>query len=946
MGFKLNDGQQKVVDHNNGPLLVVAGAGTGKTRVIVEKINKLLESNTDPSSILAVTFTEKAAAEMLERVLASRSELLPELAIMTFNGFGDAMLREFGIHIGLPRNFRLLSDQAQVVFFRERIDEFQLDYFLPLTASPDGIIGDILQLFGRLKQNIITPETYQTFAAELPSADETETLHKRKHQELADAYATYTRLARTENVIDYDDQIFLTIQLLEQRPNVRSQLQQRYQTLFIDEFQDTNPMQSRLIDLLYAGKPQSLIVVGDDDQSIYGWRGATLQNILSFKERYSDTKQAALTVNYRSGQAILDAAYKLIQHNNPNRLETSLNINKHLTSKQPGNSPALKRFTDIDAELAWLADDVNDRLSKLGTDEPISIAVLARSNNTAQAVHHALATADIPHQVIGATKDLYERPAVRTLTEFIRTLADPVNTTSLHHTLISDLFGISNEVIAPLAAKARQEHGRLETLLPTNPEVQDAIKLIQSLREESASTSVGRLLWKAITVTGYKSRLLEKAMSEEQAAAAILHLKQFFNTLREFENIALQPTAVQYLESLPALRAAGEVSDDGTLAINNSEVTVITIHKAKGLEWDTAYIPCLQEQTFPLKKQGDGLQPPDELRAGGLHPADEHYAEERRLAYVATTRARQNLIVSFADLGKNGSPRKPSRFINELFGAGSAEDTPPTDTSNKQQSLMEMPIETVNKVVVPANIFDGENVRLSVSQAATLMTCPLNFYYKYVLQAPDEPTPRTSYGSQLHGLFEAINRGRRSESLPPLTDLLAELEAGWNKAGYTSRTQQEKALAQAKITLTNFYINAAKTPTPYLIEEPFEVSIEPENITLHGRMDVVFNHEGVEIRDYKTGSKAKTDADAKKQAGASDQLTMYALAWQLLNGVIPAKVSLEFVDTGAVGSLGKTERGLETMRAKLAKAAEQIRAGDFPPGYRHDYCVHPPVNNE
>src|ERR1700741_2332850 len=154
MGFELNAGQQKVVDHKSGPMLVVAGAGTGKTRVILEKIYKLLDSGADPRSVLAVTFTEKAAAEMLERVLASRSGVLPELAIMTFNGFGDSVLREFGTHIGLPRNFRLLSDQAQVVFFRERIDEFQLDYFLPLTSSPDGIIGDILELFGRLKQNI------------------------------------------------------------------------------------------------------------------------------------------------------------------------------------------------------------------------------------------------------------------------------------------------------------------------------------------------------------------------------------------------------------------------------------------------------------------------------------------------------------------------------------------------------------------------------------------------------------------------------------------------------------------------------------------------------------------------------------------------------------------------------------------------------------------------
>jgi DNA helicase-2/ATP-dependent DNA helicase PcrA len=942
MSFELNPGQQKAVAHKKGPLLVVAGAGTGKTRVIVEKINQLLDNGVEPTSILAVTFTEKAAAEMLERVLASRSELLPELPIMTFNGFGDSLLREFGMNIGLARNFRLLSDQAQVVFFRERIDEFQLDYFLPLTSSPDGIIADILELFGRLKQNIITPEAYQAFADTLPADDEAAVLEKRKHKELAAAYATYTRLARAENVIDYDDQIFLSIQLLEKRPNVQIELQKRYKTLLIDEFQDTNPMQSRLIDLLYADNgSQSIIVVGDDDQSIYGWRGATLQNILSFKDRYPQAAQTALTVNYRSGQAILDAAYRLIQHNNPNRLEATLTINKRLTSDQPGQPPVLKHFDDTDSELSWLAKDIADRLALLDDDEPISIAVLTRSNNTAQAVHGALANADVPHRVIGATQDLYDRPVVRMLTELVRTLADPQNITSLHHTLISDLFGISNELVAPLAATARHEHERLETLLSDIPEAKEAIELIHALRQDAAKISVGRLLWRTITETGYKARLLEQALEDSQASSAILHLKQFFSSLSEFENIALQPTAVQYLESLPALRAAGEVSDDGTLAINATEVTVITVHKAKGLEWDTVYIPILQEQAFPLKKQGSGLQPPDELRAASMHPADEHYAEERRLAYVATTRARQNLLLSFSDKGRNGSVRKPSRFIDELFGSGTAGSTLLTDATNSQQSLLEISTENNPALAISSKIYDGKTVRLSVSQAANLLECPLNFYYKYVLRAPEEPTPRTNYGSQLHGLFEAINKGLSKGAVPALKDMLAELEAGWNKAGYLSRLQQEKALAQAKASLTNFYQKALEGPIPYLIEDAFEVSLPTENVVLHGRMDVVFDDGGIEIRDYKTGTKAKNDADAKKRASASDQLTMYALAWQLKTGNIPARVSLEFVDTGAVGSLSKTQRGIDTMQTKLIKAAELVKANSFPAGQRHDYCIHP-----
>ncbi len=943
--FALNSGQQQVVDHQSGPLLVVAGAGTGKTRVIVEKINKLLDEGVPPSAILAVTFTEKAAAEMLDRILMARSGFHADLAVMTFNGFGESLLREFGTDIGIPHNFRLIGPQAQIIFFRERIDEFGLDYFLPLAASPDGIIEDILSLFSQLKQHIITPETYQSYADSLPQNDEAQSLEKKKHQELSGAYATYMRLTRTENVIDYDDQIYLPIQLLETRPNVRKTLQQRFHTLFIDEFQDTNPMQSRLIDLLVNGR-QNLIVVGDDDQSIYGFRGATLQNILSFKERYPDAAEAALTQNYRSHQAILDAAYRLIQYNNPNRLEASLGINKVLTSDQTGQAPLIKRFNDINDELEWLATDIAARIA--AGDDPGQIAVLTRSNPIARQVHDALLVAGVQHRVVGASQDLYTRPVVRMLLEFARTLAEPNNNASLHHTLVSDLFTISNELIAPFASQARYEHERLEDLLAASDsqEILRAVTLINSLREDAASVSVGRLLWRGIGETGYKDRLLTRASDDDQAAASIQHLKQFFDSLREFESIATQPTTAQYLVSLPALMAAGETTEDGTLNIPDGEVTVTTIHKAKGLEWQTVYLPCLVEGSFPWTRRGGGLQLPEALRAASTSPADEHYAEERRLMYVALTRARQNLMLSFAGKSKTGTSRKPSRFIDEAFGAGTAESVPISDpVTGQQQSLLDIPIDPVPKVAIPANLYDGERIRLSVSQASALLECPLNFYYKFVLKAPEEATVRTSYGTQLHGFFEQLNKARQQGTLPPLEPLLQQLEAGWQKAGYVSRQQQERALARAKTTLSNFYNNCQQNPAPLFVEQDFEVEL-PGSIVLYGRLDVVLGDEdSIEIRDYKTGDGVRDQEKANRRAAASAQLTMYALAWQLQHdGQLPARLSLEFVDTNLIGQVKKTQRGIDGLVTRLSKAAECFKTGDFLPGKLHDYCLHPPLS--
>jgi DNA helicase-2/ATP-dependent DNA helicase PcrA len=938
--MELNENQQQVVDHKSGPLLVVAGAGTGKTRVIVEKIGKLLDEGIEPKSILAVTFTEKAASEMLDRILEARSGLLLDLPVMTFNGYGHSVLREFGINIGLSSSARLLGPQAQIVFFREKIEEFNLDYFLPLASSPDGIIEDILRLISRLKQNLVTPDSYIKFADNLPEDDEAQTLDKKKHTELAKAFDTYIKLCRRDNVIDYDDQIYLTIKLLESRPNVQKQLQDRYHTIFIDEFQDTNPMQSRLIDLI-ARTDGELVVVGDDDQSIYGFRGATIQNILGFKNRYPDAKEVVLTENYRSHQAILDSSYSLIKHNNPHRLEAELNISKRLTSKEDGSEPRLVRFSDTDSELIWIAKDIAESVSTKGKR---SIAVLTRSNSTANAVHIALDNESVDHRVVGASPDLYKQPAVRMLIELARTLAEPDNNASLHHTLVSEVFNIPNELIAPLASKAQYEHESLEGLLSELKEKNliAAIELIIKLREESGTLSIGQILWKAVSESGYKDRIFKKASEEDHAGSLVGDLNQYFKSLKEFESIAIQPTAGQYLLSLPALMAAGETTDN-TLDISEDVVTVTTVHKAKGLEWDTVYIPYLTEASFPMRPQGTGIAVPDELKVVKDGPADDHYLEERRVLYVAATRARHNLTISYSDKGRTGTTKKPSRFIDELFGDGASVNTAMTEVGETADQIVDQ-IELPRKVSIPNSILSGETVRLSVSQAQVLLTCPLNFYYKFVLRAPEEPTTSTDYGSQLHNLFEQINVGRRDGNMPELSILLEDLKLGWNKAGYSSKTQQERAYERAKNTVKNFYNQALSDPAPYLIEHPFEVSL-PGDIVLHGRIDVVYQtDDGVEIQDYKTGDSVKDDKKAKQKAQSSQQLTMYALAWQKQTGEIP-KVSLRFPDTNQFAKVAKQQKSLDTIETNLQKAVDNLRSGKFPPGScQHDYCIHPEIS--
>lgn len=941
----LNMAQKIAVEHKEGPLLVVAGAGTGKTTVIVEKISRMLSQGIDPKSILAVTFTEKAAAEMLDRLVSSGVGLQPEIAITTFNSFGESLLREFSSHIGIGRNFKLLSEQAQIVFMRERIDKFDLDYFLPLTKMPDAILEDIMRLFSLAKQHIVTPADFVEYAKNLTSSEESDKQQKRQYLELSKAYETYIKLCREENVIDYDDQIYLVIELLRSRPNIQKLLQKRFHTIFIDEFQDTNPMQSYLMDMLVDSK-QNMVVVGDDDQSIYGFRGATLSNILSFKDRYPESKEVALTENFRSSQMILDAAYALIQHNNPNRLETTLNLDKHLTGQKLGIPPKLKRFEQLGEEIEWLAQDIAERIN--AGETPGSIAVLARSRHTARVVYETLERFGIPNKLIGYRQDLYKQPVVRMLCELCRTIAEPQNNESLHHTLTSNIFDISNALIAPFAAQARAEHGALKDILmkANDSQVINALSHVQDWRNNASSISVGRLLYRAISDSGYKDRLLALAQDDDDAALNMQALAQYFDTLWEFESIAIQPTVAQYLVSLPALRSAGEATEDGTLEIGTNEVNVMTVHKSKGLEWDTVYIPDCTEMSFPSKNQPRGLSLPDELKANSTSPADEHYAEERRLMYVAITRARKNLTISFSEHGKSLAVRKPSRFIDEMFGNGTADSISKTSIGDQQQSLLDLPVATKQEISVPGNIYDGSLVLLSVSQAACLLECPQNFYYKYVLRAPEDPSPRTAYGTQLHGLFQAINEGIRDNKLDPLNAYLNDLKVGWQKIGYESKKHQERAYVQAVKTLTRFYHQAVSSSPPLLVEESFNVKLAPEDILLRGRYDVVLENNGIEIRDYKTSISVKTAEKAKQRATTSTQLTLYALAWQLTHDEFPARLSLHFVDTDIIGTVRKTQKGIDGLRARLAKAVSDLKTGEFPLGnQRHNYCIHPDSND-
>jgi DNA helicase-2/ATP-dependent DNA helicase PcrA len=929
--MELNTEQKQAVNVTDGPVLVVAGAGTGKTRVIVERIAHLIEQGAPPSSILALTFTEKAAGEMLDRVNAGKPGVTLDTTIATFNGFGDELLRSYGGEYGLGR-LRLLGKTGQLVFLREHLDALELDYFSPV-SNPDGQLELLADYVSLLKQQLVTPEVYAAYAAKLPTSDDAEKMEKHKHQELAKFFAKYLELCRKHQVLDYDDQIYLTIEMLEARPNILKTLHERFRYLMVDEFQDTNPMQSKLVDLL-AGKSQNIMVVGDDDQSIYAWRGATLANILNFKTRYPKAQEVALTENYRSTEEILDSAYKLIQFNNPHRLEVINKIDKRLHGQTKGVVPAIEHFASYEAELVWIAEDISRRLA--GGQEPGSIAVLARRNQGVEKVHAAFELSGVEHKVAGLGNDIYAVVSVRQLIEVLKCVADPSDDLALFHSLTGPIFGLDIAAVATLAGEAKRGHSSLHELAADHEALKAATEQITTWREAAREQSVGVLAYNIITDSGWKQQLYDASEHDAIVFTQVQALAKFFYTLKEFERVASVASVAEYIANLSVLQAAGSQFEDPTLDIADDQVNVLSVHRAKGLEWQTVYIVDCTEGSFPLTNFGGGLKLPPELQADPSE-ADAHIAEERRLMYVAVTRAQTEVILSYSDRHGSGAPRKASRFLSELGyepSTGSIQDALATNLETFSPST------STASIKLPDSMMHDGRIHLSVSQIETWLRCPQDFYYRYVLSMPLPPAPQLGYGSLIHEVIERIHEGRAHGQPPKLEQLLEDVQQNLPQAGYASVRTRERAHKQAALTVKAVYDRFMHDELPIETEWPF--TLELPSLTIRGKIDAVYQTEqGAEIRDFKTGTSANTPEKAKSRVSGSQQLTLYALAWLSLRGEMPAKLTLDFVETGQIASVKKQPKSLTTLEEKLEVMVKDLQAGKYPAGRDHSRCQHP-----
>ncbi len=958
----LNPEQKRAVTHGEGPLLIIAGAGTGKTKVITHRIAHIIsEKAARPDEILAVTFTEKAANEMEERV----DLLIPYgysfVEISTFNSFGERVLRNHAHELGFRLDFRLLDEVGQAIFFQENLFCFPLKYYRPL-GSPTRHVQELLGAIRRLKQEGVRPEDYIRYARQLKTQANDAAEHEAacKHQEMALVFKVYQKLLREQGMIDFEDQVTLTVELFSARPSVLREYQEKYRYILVDEFQDTNLIQFKLLKLLSA-RHHNITVVGDDDQSIFRFRGASLSNILSFSQIYPQAERIVINTNYRSTQPILDAAYRLIRYNDPHRLEIRENIDKSLKSALPGNGKSIHKL-QFDT-LSHESDRVADLIQEYAADgRPYSeIAILVRTNSDADPYVRALNMRDIPVRFSGS-RGLYSQEEIRILVSFIRSVTDFEDSSSLFHLARSDVYRLdpydltvltnfAHKKNLPLHKVFRHVHkGKLEDEI-TETSRETVRRIMQDLLyfvDLAAQNNAGQVLYAFLERTGYLKSLTQKASFWSELR--IKNIRIFFEKIQGFSGLTEKDSLFAFAKYLSLLQQVGDNPATAEAELDQDAVNVLTVHKANGLEFPIVFMVGLIMDRYPGRPRKERIPIPDALLPDRVE-AQEHLAprgvndtvpEERRLFYVGMTRAKQFLNLTWArDYGLKRL-KKVSPFVLEALDlARIPEDMQQSSALEEikrygtvQSKPEAKPGTGIHESGVPAPL------KLSHYLVDDYLTCPLKYRYRHIVKIPVPAHYNLVYGRVLHGTLHFYLQQRMNGKDPPLQDILREYEHRWINEGFLSREHEDMKKRAGEQAIRRFFKReqAADQP-PKFLEKTFKW--QEGGIRFAGRWDRVdILPEGAVIIDFKA-TETKNQEEADKKARSSLQMDVYALSFLKTQEVPLLETRLCFLESDRVGRARKGDKEIQRAWAKIQEAEKGIRSQNFqakPEWHNCSYC--------
>ncbi len=973
---KLNEEQERAVKHTEGPLLIIAGSGSGKTRVITNKIAYLIESKgVAPENILALTFTDKAAEEMLTRV----EELIDfkgDLEISTFHSFCNKVIKDNILDIKLNANFKLITDTTQLVFFLRNIDNFGFES-VEYGSNPVTLVEEIKKTISRLKDELVTPDDLEDYIkkAEAENSGDPELPGMK---DILRAYRAYEEYKEKNNMLDFGDLLIKVYELLKNKPKIREYYQNRYKYVLVDEFQDTNFVQLQIVKMI-AERHKNITIVGDDDQSIYRFRGAYLTNLQEFKRLFPDYEEVFLEQNYRSTKNILQVANRLIA-NNPDRME------KNLFSEIDGTDKVMVGVcANEDAQATFIVSKIKGLLQRHNYED---IAVLCRRKADSKPIIRALQAQRIPCEFIGDSS-FFRQPVIKDVISYLKVIDNPtISNVELARIMHMEAYAIKRTDISKITNYASKN----------KISVYEALENFKSLDVDKEKIEFFRAHLKEMEKKKNKMPLLdlvyevlfslpfyrhETAMENEEN---IRYLNLFYKLASEYDDQFQNDNLSDFLDYLDNASSFEILESD--VEIVKGAVNIMTIHQSKGKEFPVVFIPDLTERRFPTTQRSDKFKIPEALLKGVRPDRDEkelHIEEERRLFYVAITRAMRNLfITTVTRYGSNRRDSKPSRFLEEINFDGSDDielvhfDIPLLEVKEEKiedaikQSLKKEVVSSlyrenykkaIEKILILAKINHRDKavkkellerigepdvreifeqidngkqnvereingpIRFSVSQFNTYKRCPKVYRYRYIYGIPTKPKPYFDFGGSIHKVVENLTRMMNDGQEVNIDIAVKLLDKYWRREGYSSKAQEQQEYEQAKEILKVFLEENAKIKRKTVgIEKKFTINLGGNEI--YGVIDRIDeDRDDLIVLDYKTSKRASSKNEIRKDL----QLLTYTLGAEQLFGKRPKQVGLWFLRLNKIIVVDVVDEDVEKVKEEALSLIENILKENFEP---------------
>jgi len=923
--------QRRIVEFGGGPLLVVAGPGTGKTRVLAERFVRLVrDERAKPGQILVLAYNAEAASEMARRV---GSRLGPgDYPIWTFHAFARRTIAELGWLANLPTSFRLISHRVeQWLRIKSAVDELKPKHFYP--AVPRRDLRMLQGFISRAKQEAVPPDRILDWAAGQQTGRDDEA------GQLAEIYiesgAVYRRLNelyQKELCFDFDDLILRLAQALDESAALKGALVARYRYFMVDEYQDTNYTQSLLLERLVP-HPHNLVVVADDDQSIYKFRGASLANIHRFRRLIPEVIQLSLGTNHRSTPEIVGASSALVDLYSPREA-------KQLRSQAAsGEKVTIVEAPDGTSEAAWVAE----RCELLIRDQGVradEVAVLARTNAQLQAFAAALAERDLPHELSGGG-DLFYRPEIKDLMALVRAAVSPADDLALIRLLRLPVYALSTSGRLAVTEWLRSSgQSLLRTFRQvsglTDPERDRLRQLSQDIAElaDLALRSTAReVVFRAMELSRHVGVMEREDGFERYQGAA--NVRRFAELVELFDADHPSAQVGQFLDFLELAMEADTEQAYMHRDLTEPAIKLYTAHSSKGLEFDHVFVVNASEGRFPIRAQERLLEIPAELVEEELN-ASSPIDEERRLFYVGMTRARKTLICTYARKYNQWArtPSEPSQFLVELRGR-----VPELLEETKAPQVPLPPVRTVRPRLAqlpPADPF-------TLSQLLTFSDCPRQFAYAHEFHLPQRETRELVLGNLTHKVLEEASHRRMAGEEVGSESFLGMLQAAWSVATFNKLAWADLKNEAKQILGSYAETKAWLEANLSAVETDFD--LELDGFRFRGRIDRIdFRGGRHKLVDYKSG-RARTAEQAQKDRRLGRQFGIYKLAAIQILGTTQIDLEAHYISGPTVVELAKDDDQLDRDRRwawAVAKSINEARAArNFPvqPGdFTCPYC--------